>query len=51
MYKSNTKILGTLNNNKIYKNLLVKKLSMVYLLKRHSEKAEKYLQQFLNNIK
>jgi hypothetical protein len=47
MYTPNTKILGTLNNNKIKKNLFVKKLSMV---KKHSEKAEKYLEESLNNI-
>ena len=51
MYKPNTKILGTLNNNKNEKIFLQKKLSMVYFLKKHSEKAEKCIQKGLNNIK
>ncbi len=51
MYKPNTKILGTLNNNKIEKIFYQKKFSMVYFLKKHSEKAEKWIQKGLNNIK
>ncbi len=51
MDKPNTTNLGTLDNDKIKKNLLVKKWSMVYLLKKHSEKAEKCIQKGLNNIK
>ncbi len=51
MNKSNKKILGALNNNKIKKNILVKKWSMMYLLQKHSEKDEKCLQEGLNNIK
>ncbi len=51
MYKPNTKILGTLNNNEVNKNLFVKKWIMVYLLKKHLEKAEKFHQEGLNNIK
>jgi hypothetical protein len=39
MYKPNTKILGTLNNNKFYKNLLVKKMKFVVLIEETLRKS------------